>query len=223
MVAPWKESYHKHRQHIKKPRHLFANRCLYSQSCGLYSSLCVYIHIYTCGLYGCDTSWKPRTCTLSSGIHCVISVLWHRFHAPPTTLEAPQSHFLHHWPTLFSLQSEVYPHPQPRSDRDLLKLWRQLSQTKALVHTSVLRARATIASDIFPADRSNCCFSFLVSQLPLLSFFQRLLLLIKSSGTPHAPDPSPRAGLAPHYTRTIGITWDLFGACLSYCINCLSQ
>ena len=34
MLAPWKESYDKPRQHIKKQRHHFANKGLPSQSCG---------------------------------------------------------------------------------------------------------------------------------------------------------------------------------------------
>ena len=32
MLAPWKESYNKPRQHIKKQRHHFANNDAYSQS-----------------------------------------------------------------------------------------------------------------------------------------------------------------------------------------------
>ena len=34
MLAPWKKSYDKHRQHIKKQRHYFANKGLSSQSYG---------------------------------------------------------------------------------------------------------------------------------------------------------------------------------------------
>ena len=34
MLAPWKENYDKPRQHIKKQRHYFANKDLYSQSNG---------------------------------------------------------------------------------------------------------------------------------------------------------------------------------------------
>ena len=34
MLAPWKESYDKPRQHIKKHRYHFANKTLSSQSCG---------------------------------------------------------------------------------------------------------------------------------------------------------------------------------------------
>ena len=36
--APWKESYDKHTQHIKKQRHHFANKVPYSQSYGFSSS-----------------------------------------------------------------------------------------------------------------------------------------------------------------------------------------
>ena len=38
MLAPWKESYDKPRQRIKKQRHLFADKGLYSQSYGFSSS-----------------------------------------------------------------------------------------------------------------------------------------------------------------------------------------
>ena len=38
MLAPWKESYYQLRQHIKKQRHHFANKGLYSQSYSLSSS-----------------------------------------------------------------------------------------------------------------------------------------------------------------------------------------
>ena len=48
MFAPWKKSYDQPRQHIKKQRHYFANKCLSSQSYGFSSS-----H------YGCD-SWTVK-------------------------------------------------------------------------------------------------------------------------------------------------------------------
>ena len=35
-LAPWKKSYDKPRQHIKKQRHYFADKGLYSQSCGFF-------------------------------------------------------------------------------------------------------------------------------------------------------------------------------------------
>ena len=38
MFAPWKESYNKPRQHIKKERHHFADKGLYSQSYGFSNS-----------------------------------------------------------------------------------------------------------------------------------------------------------------------------------------
>ena len=40
--APWKKSYHKPRQHIKKNRHYFANKGLYSQSYD-FPSRCVWM------------------------------------------------------------------------------------------------------------------------------------------------------------------------------------
>ena len=43
MLAPWKESYDKPRQHIKKQRHHFANKGPSSQSHGFSSS-----HVYGC-------------------------------------------------------------------------------------------------------------------------------------------------------------------------------
>ena len=39
MLAPWKESYDKPRQHIKKQKHYFADKGPYSQSYGFSSSL----------------------------------------------------------------------------------------------------------------------------------------------------------------------------------------
>ena len=36
MLAPWMKSYDQPRQHIKKPRHYFANKGLSSQSCGVF-------------------------------------------------------------------------------------------------------------------------------------------------------------------------------------------
>ena len=38
MLAPWKKTYDQPRQHIKKQRHYFANKGLFSQSCGFSSS-----------------------------------------------------------------------------------------------------------------------------------------------------------------------------------------
>ena len=38
MLAPWKKSYDQSRQHIKKQRHCFANKCLSSQSYGFSTS-----------------------------------------------------------------------------------------------------------------------------------------------------------------------------------------
>ena len=38
ILAPWKKSYDQSRQHIRKQRHYFADKGLYSQSCGFSSS-----------------------------------------------------------------------------------------------------------------------------------------------------------------------------------------
>ena len=53
MLAPWKKHYDKPRQHIKKQRHHFTDKGLYSQSCG-FSSNCV-------GMWelGLKDSWAP--------------------------------------------------------------------------------------------------------------------------------------------------------------------
>ena len=48
MLAPWKKSYDKPRQHIKKQIHCFANKCPYSESYGL-----------TIAMYECE-SWTIK-------------------------------------------------------------------------------------------------------------------------------------------------------------------
>ena len=59
-LAPWKKSYDKPRQHIKKQRHYFANKRPYTQSYGFSSS-----HVWV--MFGCE-SWtikkaeSQRTC-----------------------------------------------------------------------------------------------------------------------------------------------------------------
>ena len=45
ILAPWKKSYDKPRQNIKKQRHHFANKDLYCQSCGFSSG-----HVWMCKL-----------------------------------------------------------------------------------------------------------------------------------------------------------------------------
>ena len=54
MLPPWKKSYDQPRQHIKKQRHYFANKCLSSQSYGFTSS-----HVWMSEL-DCDESWAPK-------------------------------------------------------------------------------------------------------------------------------------------------------------------
>ena len=54
MPAPWKESYDQTRQHIKKQRHYFANKCLSSQGYGFPSS-----HVWMWQL-DYEESWAPK-------------------------------------------------------------------------------------------------------------------------------------------------------------------
>ena len=54
MLAPWKKSYGKPRQHIQEQRHYFTNKGPYSQSCG-FSSL----HVWMWGLDR-EEGWAPR-------------------------------------------------------------------------------------------------------------------------------------------------------------------
>ena len=54
MPAPWKKSYDKPRQRIKKQRHHFANKGLYSQSCGFSSS-----HVWMWKL-DLKEGWAPK-------------------------------------------------------------------------------------------------------------------------------------------------------------------
>ena len=70
MLAPWKKSYDKPRQCIKKRRHHFANKDPYSQSCGFSSG-----HVWIWEL-DCEESWAPKN-------QCVWTV------ALEKTLESP--------------------------------------------------------------------------------------------------------------------------------------
>ena len=54
MLAPWKKSFDKPRQHIKKQRHYFANKVLCSQSYGFFSS-----HVWMWEL-DYKESWVPK-------------------------------------------------------------------------------------------------------------------------------------------------------------------
>ena len=54
MLAPWKESYDKPRQHIKKYWHHFADKAVYCQSCGFSSS-----HVQIWELDSKE-GWKPK-------------------------------------------------------------------------------------------------------------------------------------------------------------------
>ena len=54
MLALWNKSYDKHRKTIKKQRHYFANKDLYSQSCDFSSS-----HVWIWEL-DCKEGWVPK-------------------------------------------------------------------------------------------------------------------------------------------------------------------
>ena len=55
MLAPWKKSYDQSRQHIKKQRHYFANKCPCSQSYGFSNS-----HVWMWDLDHKE-SWAPKS------------------------------------------------------------------------------------------------------------------------------------------------------------------
>ena len=63
MLAPWKESYDQPRQHIKKQRHYFANKCPSSQSYGFSSG-----HVWMWEL-DYKESWVPKN-------WCFWTVMW---------------------------------------------------------------------------------------------------------------------------------------------------
>ena len=54
MLAPWKKSYHQHRQHIKNYRHYFADKGLSSEGYGFSSG-----HVWMWAL-DCEESWVPK-------------------------------------------------------------------------------------------------------------------------------------------------------------------
>ena len=71
MFAPWKKIYDKSRQHIKKQRHYFADKDLYSQSYGFSSS-----HVCMEELDHKD-GWVPKNwCTLERFWRRLLRVPW---------------------------------------------------------------------------------------------------------------------------------------------------
>ena len=72
MLTPWKESYDKSRQHIKKQRHYFANKGLTSQGYGFSSG-----HVYMWEL-DYKESWAPKN-------WCFRTVVWRRLLRVPWT------------------------------------------------------------------------------------------------------------------------------------------
>ena len=77
-LVPWKKSYDKSRQHIKKQRHHFADKSLYSQSYGFSSS-----HVYMWELDHKE-SWAPRN-------WCFELWCWRRLLVPWTAMKPSQS------------------------------------------------------------------------------------------------------------------------------------
>ena len=75
MLAPWKKTYDKPRQHIKKQRHYFVEKSLYSQSYGFSSS-----HVWMWGLHHKESWALNNWCfwtvvlekTLESSLDCKI-------------------------------------------------------------------------------------------------------------------------------------------------------
>ena len=71
MLAPWKKSYGQPRQHIKKQRHHFADKGLYSQSYGFFSS-----HVYMWQL-DYKESWVPNNwCFWAMVLEKLLRVHW---------------------------------------------------------------------------------------------------------------------------------------------------
>ena len=62
MLAPWKKSYHKARQHLKNQRHHFANKSLCSQSYGFPSS-----HVWMWELDH-KGGWAPKNCCFQTSV-----------------------------------------------------------------------------------------------------------------------------------------------------------
>ena len=123
MLSPWKKSYEKPRQHIKKQRHHFANRGLYSQSYGFSSS-----HVWMWEL-DYKEGWEPKKwCfqimvlekTLESPLNCKIKPVnptgnqpWIFIRRTDAGAEAPIL-----WPP--DVKSRLI-----RKDPDAEKSWRQ--------------------------------------------------------------------------------------------------
>ena len=64
-LAPWKKSYDKPRQHIKKQRHHFADKSLYSQNYD-FSSCC-----HCSVAQSCLTLCEPMDCSMPGVLHCL--------------------------------------------------------------------------------------------------------------------------------------------------------
>ena len=81
MLAPWKKSYDQLRQHIKKQRHYFANKCPFRQSYGFLSS-----HVWMWKLDHKE-SWALKN-------WCLWTVVLEKFHESP--LDCKEIQAVHH-------------------------------------------------------------------------------------------------------------------------------
>ena len=91
MLAPWKKSYGQPRQHIKKQKHYFANKGLYSQ-----------VMVFPVVMYGCE-SWaiKKAECRRTDAFELWC---WRRLLRVPRTLRRSNQSILKEISPGFSLE-----------------------------------------------------------------------------------------------------------------------
>ena len=123
MLASWKKIYDKPRQHIKKQRHHFADKGLYSHSYGFSGSMCEY------------ESWTIRKAEhqriATSGLWC-----WRRFLRVPWTARSDQS-ILKETNPEYSLEGRCW----SWSSNTLATWWEKLTHWKRPWSWERLRAR----------------------------------------------------------------------------------
>ena len=128
MFAPWKKSYEKPRQHIKKQRHHFSDKSLFSQSYGFYSS-----HVWMWELDHKE-GWAPKNWlfwtvvlekTLESPLDCKKT--------KPVNPKGNQPEYSLEW-LMLKLMLQYFGPPDVKSwltgiDPDAWKDWRQEKET----------------------------------------------------------------------------------------------
>ena len=126
MLAPWKKSYDKPRQHIKKQRHHFANKVSYSQSYGVFQWF----------MYGCE-SWTIKKAKKWLKNWCFWTVVLEKtFESPLDCKEIQPVHPKGNWPWIFIGRTDaeaeapiIWPSDVKRwfvgEDPDAGKDWRQ--------------------------------------------------------------------------------------------------